>query len=383
MHGDATRPLGSAAARARLLTIVWLASSAVSILLLPMVGVAQEPNRTLQLAATIAIAAFFLATATVLWSAVTPWTTPQTHRRAEIAFVGTVMLSIPLVAPVASQDWDTWAWLGAAAVGATPLLWRWPVALTASALITGISAALAATQGTSPWDSVVITAGIGASIAAVNWAPVWLWDLLVRAETSQATVARLASTEERLRFARDVHDVLGHDLAVIALKTELAARTAMSDPAVAAREAAEARELAETALDRVRATAAGYRAVDLPRELEALANLLTTAGVRCQIDAERLALDPNVAGALSAVAKEAATNLLRHSSAGTCLISLGRHADGVVLTVRNDGVRRRAEGRPHSGSGLPGMRARMAAVHGDLQALPDGDTFTIVATVPT
>ena len=383
MHGDAARPLGSATSRARLLTIVWLASSAVSILLLPMVGVAQESNRTLQLAATIAIAAFFLATATVLWSAVTPWTTPQTHRRADIAFVGTVLLSIPLVAPVASQDWDTWAWLGAAAVGATPLLWRWPVALTASALITGISAALAATQGTSLWDSVVITAGIGASIAAVNWAPVWLWDLLVRAETSQATVARLASTEERLRFARDVHDVLGHDLAVIALKTELAARTAMSDPAVAAREAAEARELAETALDRVRATAAGYRAVDLPRELEALADLLTTAGVRCQIDAERLALDPTVAGALSAVAKEAATNLLRHSGAGTCRISLSQHADGVVLTVRNDGVRRRAEGRPHSGSGLLGMRARLAAVHGDLQALPDGDTFTIVATVPT
>lgn len=376
-----TAESGTPSSRARLVTIVWLLSSASSILVLPMVGVAREQNQTVQLGAVVAIAGFFLATVTVLWSAVTPWTSPRSHRRAEVGFVVAVLVSLPLVAPVVDTSWPTWAWLGAAAVSVTPLLWPYPVALTVSAALTAVSVAIALVNGSEPWRSLAVTGGVGASMALVNWAPVWLWDLLVRAETSRTSTAELALAEERLRFAQDVHDVLGHDLTVIALKTELAARTAATSPEAAAREAEDARRLAETALDRLRATAAGYREIDLPRELEALGSLLTTAGVRCNVAADPLALPPAVAGALSAVAKESATNLLRHSRARTCRISLERQDGSVVLAVHNDGVPRSlAPGR--IGSGLTSMRTRLAALDGDLQAGVDGDSFTIVATVP-
>ncbi|GAB3935913.1 hypothetical protein GCM10027614_11570 [Micromonospora vulcania] len=115
-------------------------------------------------------------------------------------------------------------------------------------------------------------------VAAVNGFQVWFWDLLLEARQGQAARARLAAAEERLRFARDVHDVLGHSLTVIALKAELAARLAPVDPERAGREATEVQRLASSALDEVRATVHGYRAVDLGEQLTAVAGVLRSCG---------------------------------------------------------------------------------------------------------
>jgi two-component system sensor histidine kinase DesK len=96
-------------------------------------------------------------------------------------------------------------------------------------------ATLAVAVGVAWWTggSVVryalITASIGLSVAAMSGLPAWLWDLLTQAQAGRAAQARLATTQERLRFARDVHDLLGHNLSVIALKAELAARLAPVD----------------------------------------------------------------------------------------------------------------------------------------------------------
>jgi two-component system sensor histidine kinase DesK len=377
---DALSPLGASTSRARLLTIVWLVTSTVSILLLPMVGVAQERSVTLRVLATGAIVVFFGATVAVMWSAVTPWTSTAAHARAQLAFVVSALAAIPLVAPVAAGQWATWAWLGAAVVGTAPLLWRWPVAVAVALLCTLVSATVASLTGGSLIDHVVITAGMGAGLAAVNWCPVWLWELLVRAETSRASASQLAAAQERLRFAQDLHDVLGHDLTVIALKSELAARTAHQDPASAAREAADVRRLAEDAIERVRATAAGYRETDLAADLERLAALLGSTGVHCD-----LRVETEVAGAaggvLSAIAKEATTNLLRHSDARCVRISVVRVGDQAVLTVVNDGVRPDRRTAP-GGTGLDGMRARLSPLGGVVRSERSGGTFSLVAQVP-
>lgn len=180
-----------------------------------------------------------------------------------------------------------------------------------------------------------------------------------------------------------MHDVLGHDLTVIALKSELATRTARTDPETAARESAEVRRLAETALERVRSTAAGYQQVDLPAELAQIASLLGTAGVRCDVDMAPVELAPAAAGAMSAVAKEATTNVLRHSSARSCRITLTEEGGLVALTVANDGVRPHQPHSGPSGLGLSGMSWRLAPFKGKVRAHRTRDVFTVRAEVPT
>lgn len=187
--------------RARLVTIVWLLSTAVSILVLPLVGVGVEASPMLRTLGALGMAAFFLATVAVLWSAVTPWSSAVVNSRTTIGFAVSAVISVPLVSPVAAGDWPTWAWLGATITGIAPLLWRWDRALGASVVATMTSAAVATATGGSVLDHLIITGGMGAGLAVINWAPVWLLDLLVRAEASQDSLADLTAAEERLRFA--------------------------------------------------------------------------------------------------------------------------------------------------------------------------------------
>lgn len=374
-------PVSPSVSRARLLTIVWLVSSVLSIVLLPMVGVARESSTLLRWSGTIGVAAFFLATTVALWASVTPWTSARVHARARAAFVACAVVSVPLVAPVAIDTWPTWAWLGAAVIGVAPLLWRPAVASVVACASLATSGAAALLLDGSLGKQLVITASFGITLAVVNWAPVWLWELLVRADAAQVSAARLATMQERLRFAQDVHDVLGHDLTVIALKCELAARVAASDPARAGYESEQARRVAETALERVRTTAAGDRAVDLPAELAQIAGLLDLAGVTCTLEIGDGEVPTGAAAPLAAVVREATTNLLRHSSARTCRITLATESDGTRLVVVNDGVARRTSTR-RGGSGISGMRSRLGAVGGSVDAGREGDTFVLRVWVP-
>ena len=201
-------------------------------------------------------------------------------------------------------------------------------------------------------------AGSGLGIAAVNGFQVWFWDLLVEARQGQAARARLAAAEERLRFARDVHDLLGHDLTVIALKAELAARLAPVDPARAGREAAEVQRLAASALHRVREAVHGYRAVDLAEQLAAVAEVLRSCGVRCT------SLPPP--GDLPARRRRRAGGGAARGGHQRAAAQPGRlvpdrdHPGGDVarMTVRNDGADRRRPGRAQPRAARAGRAAR-------------------------
>ncbi len=202
-----------------------------------------------------------------------------------------------------------------------------------------------------------------------------LWLLQVVTELDQAKSAQsaLAVAEERLRFSRDVHDVLGRRLSTIAVQSELAATLAERGDERAGERMLEVRGIAHEALREARELARGYRAIDLGQELEGARSLLRSAGIDV-----RLAVDgvPDAwQEAAGWVVREAVTNVLRHSSAK--LVTIEWVADDLVVT--NDGVNvAAAEG----GSGIEGLRERLAPLGASLTAGRRDSSFALVATLP-
>jgi signal transduction histidine kinase len=363
----------------RLATLAYLAMSVLTSLLMPGIGVFGETDRWWAVLGAVGILAFSAAQGAVLYAVVTPWLTEPARHRLVAGFAVAAVASVPLVGPVGSDDWATWAWLGASIVGTGPLLLgRWAAAAAAVAT-TAVSAGVGWWTGGPIANYVIITAGIGLSIAAVSWLQVWFWDLLVQAQQGRTAQARLSAFEERLRFAQDVHDLLGHSLTVIALKAELAARLAAVDAARAGREAAEVQRLAASALAEVREAVHGYRAVDLRDQLTAIAQILRSSGVRCTVTQPPGELAADIAVQLVPILREAGTNILRHSRAAWCTIDITQDGDQVRMTMTNDGT---AEARPDTHSfGLRGLADRLAAANGQLRTNISNGVFTLEATV--
>ncbi|MFE9655074.1 sensor histidine kinase [Micromonospora sp. NPDC006431] len=366
--------------RARHLTLASLATNLGATLLLPGVGLAREPDPVRVALGAVGLLAFVAAQAGVVHAAVAPWLAGDRRRRRYAALAVATLLSVPLVGPVAAGTWPTWAWLGASLVGMLPLLFRPVTATVAMAAMLVVSVVVAEWAGVPVRHALLVTGGVGLGVAAVTWVQVWFWDLLVEARQGQAARARLAAAEERLRFARDVHDLLGHDLTVIALKAELAARLAPVDADRAGREAAEVQRLAGSALHRVRAAVHGYRTVDLAEQVAAVGEVLRTSGVRCTVVPPDGDLPAAVAADLAAVLREAGTNVLRHSRADWCRIEITREDGLVTMTVRNDGAR--GDGPDERSGGLRGLADRLAPAGGTVRTRTEDGVFSLVATLP-
>ncbi|MGW3951017.1 sensor histidine kinase [Streptomyces sp. NPDC004752] len=210
---------------------------------------------------------------------------------------------------------------------------------------------------------------------------VWLVDAVYELDAARETRARLAVAEERLRFGRDLHDVLGRNLSVIALKSELAVQLARRGRPEAVEQMIEAQRIAQELQREVRDVVRGYRGADLAVELSGAQGVLTAAGIDCEMTGEATGLPAEVQSALGWVVREATTNVLRHGNAGRCRVGLGVRDGRVVLTVENDGRSGASDGG--GGSGLAGLRERLAAVDGTLEAGAVGqDRFRLVAEVP-
>lgn len=175
-------------------------------------------------------------------------------------------------------------------------------------------------------------------------------------------IERLAKAAERERIARDMHDVLGHSLSVIVLKSELAGRLLDSQPASAALEIAEIETTARHALAEVRKTITGYRSEGFASELTRAAQVLETAGVRLNRPATPPNLMPRHEATLSLVLREAVTNIVRHAGASECSIELTTAEDGTTLVIADDG---RGDIQ-QEGNGLRGMRERIQELGGSL-----------------
>jgi two-component system sensor histidine kinase DesK len=187
----------------------------------------------------------------------------------------------------------------------------------------------------------------------------------------------MAAVAERERIARDLHDLLGHTLSVIVIKSELAAKLADRDPARAAAEIRDVEAISRNALQEVRRAIHGYRGESVEQELATGRSALGAAGVTLSADVGRLDLEPETERALALAVREAITNIIRHARARTCTVTAGVRDGSVALTIQDDGIG--GEGR--EGSGLSGMRARIAEVGGSLDR--DGARGTrLVITVP-
>ena len=175
-------------------------------------------------------------------------------------------------------------------------------------------------------------------------------------------IEQLAKTAERERIARDMHDVLGHSLSLIVLKSELAGRLLASQPARAALEIAEIETAARQALAEVRKTITGYRSEGFASELTRAAQVLETAGVRLNKPAKAPYLTPRHEATLSLVLREAVTNIVRHAGASECSIEVSTEQDRTQLVIADDG---RGDIR-QEGNGLRGMRERVQELGGSL-----------------
>ncbi|SEQ05608.1 sensor histidine kinase [Streptomyces radiopugnans] len=211
-----------------------------------------------------------------------------------------------------------------------------------------------------------------------------LSDLVAEVQASRAEMARMAVTEERLRFARDLHDLLGYSLSAITLKSELIYRLVHSRPDRAREEIASVLEVSRQALSDVRLVASGYRDMSLAAEAESAAAILATADIRAETDVSCGRLHPVTDTVLATSLREGVTNILRHSKAQTCVISVESDGETVVLRLVNDGVAgQRPDRSPHSGSGLGNLRTRLAAIGGGVEAgVREDGRFHLVARAP-
>ncbi|MDH6110622.1 two-component system sensor histidine kinase DesK [Kitasatospora sp. MAP12-15] len=212
--------------------------------------------------------------------------------------------------------------------------------------------------------------------------------LLIELHRARGQLARMAVAQERLRFARDLHDLLGYSLSAITLKSEVAIRLVNHHQSRAVDELTSILGISRQALSDVREVASSYRDMSLTTEVEAAGAMLATAEIEVKTEIS----GPPIAGradtVLATVLREAVTNMLRHSKVQHCLIEVLEHDRTVRLRIVNDGV---SQEKPtdserqgtRAGSGLGNLDSRVRALGGRLAAgvRPDG-RFEVLAEIP-
>jgi two-component system sensor histidine kinase DesK len=198
-----------------------------------------------------------------------------------------------------------------------------------------------------------------------------------RLRQANDAIEGLAKIAERERIARDLHDVLGHTLSLIALKSQLASKLADRDPARAIAEIREVEQIARTSLDELREAVAGYRGAGIPEELAHARDVLTLAGLRVECDADDVRLAPANESVLALAIREAVTNVVRHARASAVRVRLAVSGNACRFEIHDDGV----GGSSNEGMGLTGMRERVESQGGSLERTTDHGT-RLVVTLP-
>ena len=258
-------------------------------------------------------------------------------------------------------DRESWATLFVYTVAVGAMCLRQRLAFHGVLLCTGVCIAASLVGGSSFGTAIsyaISTAGIGMLMLVMA-------DLRTRnAELHEARteLARLAVAEERMRFARDLHDLLGHSLSLIALKAELAGRLLPHQGREAAVHVSEIEDVARGALTEVRDAVSGYRRMTLDDELEGARVALSAAGIEAEVLRPAVTLDPAVEAVLAWTVREGATNVIRHSHADRCSLKVTAGLGEAGVEVVDDG---RGEDpglagvNGDSGHGIEGLRERV------------------------
>ncbi|MCE7005713.1 histidine kinase [Kibdelosporangium philippinense] len=237
--------------------------------------------------------------------------------------------------------------------------------------LTGQQAALGVLLFTSTFMTVALAFSVGMTYRQ--------WEGALKLEQARRDAADLAATRERLRLAEDLHDILGHALEVVSLKSELAVR--LTDAEKSKAEMIEVQQLARNALRDVRALVQGNRPTDFATELTGARKLLESAGISCDFAADPADLTTGERDLFGRVLREAMTNALRHSDPRSCSVSLAAKPDSVVLRVVNDGVAPLQSAE--DGSGLVSLTRRVTAAGGSFTAgNVEPASFEVIASLP-
>ncbi len=344
-------------------------------LVFPLLFLVQTPPAPPRLVAAVAgLALYVIAYTWFMWPHPAdrrPGVRPGSPTSA-LLFAGLVVLVVALSLSYGSAL--LWLFVGVSAVAGVALSPRSAfVVVMALTLLTlglgiGFSGGLWQTDWLQLLPLVLLVRGLGLDLAGLTR----LADALRELHRARAELAQQAIAEERLRLARDLHDLLGHTLSLITLKSELAGRLVDKDPARAAREIHEVEQEARRALREVREAVSGYRQPALRSELEGARQMLEAAGIHCAVEQAAGALAPAVDAVLAWTVREGVTNVIRHSRARVCAIRVLSDDVRATVEIVNDGYR--ASGRDaaatQAGSGLSGLAERVGAQGGQLEAGP-------------
>ncbi len=323
----------------------------------------------------------------VLFSAVYVWlvmTWFEERARWRPIALAAVMLALAIVMTVA--DRPSWGFLftyAAAVIGlVVPSRWGM-VAVIGCAGLAAVCTLIAGGGGGTAGGYAVSAVGIGLLLVLMR-------DLRLRNQELNAARAELALSAvaaERERFARDLHDLLGHSLSVIAIKAELAGRLMRLDPERAVSEVGDVEKVARQSLREVREAVSGYRKPTLEKELEGARVALSAAGIAADFERVPVTLDPEVEAVLAWAVREGATNVIRHSGARHCQVRIRAGLADAAVEVVDDGegpACARGEVVEHTGHGILGLTERAERLRGRIEAggLPDGSGFRLAVSIP-
>ncbi|MEW2546771.1 sensor histidine kinase [Streptomyces sp. NPDC047002] len=233
------------------------------------------------------------------------------------------------------------------------------------------------------WGAVPVAYGAAISMM-VTAAILTLSETVLQLRETRQELARSAVERERLRFSRDLHDLLGHTLSVIVVKAEAARRLAPSRPDDALAQVSDIEAVGRQALTEVREAVTGYREGSLATDLERARSALAAAGVEPVVRQSGAPLDPQAEALLGWVVREAVTNVVRHSAAARCEIVIDSSVQRVRASVTDDGVGAHPDlVAASAGTGLKGLRERLAAAGGSLRCAQAAPGFRVTAELPT
>ncbi|MFI0779011.1 sensor histidine kinase [Streptomyces sp. NPDC021212] len=234
------------------------------------------------------------------------------------------------------------------------------------------------------------TVGYGTVLSGLVTAAVLsLFETVAQLRATRQELARTTVEKERLRFSRDLHDLLGHTLSVVVVKAEAVRRLAPRDLEAALGQAADIEAVGRQALTEIREAVTGYREGSLDTELDRARSVLDASGIEAGVHRSGPPLSPQAEALLGWVVREGVTNVVRHSGADRCEIDVRGGVDRVrlVITDNGHGVGSRPAREPGrgaiGGTGLKGLAERLAAAGGSLESGPDGRRgFRLVAELP-
>jgi two-component system sensor histidine kinase DesK len=308
--------------------------------------------------------------------------TPDGRGAAPYIAFGTLVAACFAGATHADEQWlPLWLLVG----NALPVVLRGRWLALAAAVVVGTSAWAAwyvePHRASRVWSEVFVV--LLATLA--NTAFTRLLETVAELRRTRAELARVAVAEERERFSRDLHDLLGHTLSVMVVKAQAVRRLVATDPEAAAAHAADIERVGRTALLDVRQAVDAMRAPTLAEELVGARDALEAAGIRTTIESNASSVPEDSGTVLAWALREGVTNVLRHSAASSCSIVVSDHGDHAQLEILDDGVGRAtppSEVSAVRAGGLDGLRDRVQAAGGSMDSSSADGGFRLVARVP-